>query len=328
MIIITGGAGFIGSNLVAKLEEITDEDIVISDRLRNGMKWRNIAHHNMYDIIHPDNLFQFLEKHIHYISIIFHMGAISSTTEQDVDLILNNNSKLTMKLMNWCVTYNKRFIYASSAATYGNGSHDFIDNTNEIELKKLIPLNAYGWSKHWVDRRIIKMRDNNLDLPPQWVGLKFFNVYGPNEYHKGAQQSVISHIYNTISKGNQAKLFKSYRLDYKDGEQKRDFIFVDDCINVMLWFFKNKDISGIYNVGTGKARTFIDLALSVYKSLNKRPNIEFIDMPIELKKKYQYFTKASITKLRNIGYQEPFTSLEEGIRKYVQYYLINENPYR
>ena len=328
MILITGGAGFIGSNLAAELEQTTDEAIVICDRLRMGTKWRNLARRNLCDIINPDTLSSFLKEHVGEISLIFHMGAISSTTEQDADLILKNNFKLSMELLQWCTMHTVCFIYASSAATYGDGSQGFVDDDDPTALAKFTPLNAYAWSKHWFDRRIIAMKEQSLALPPQWIGLKFFNVYGPNEYHKGTQQSVVAHIYRTISEGGHARLFKSYRPDYADGEQGRDFVFVNDCIKVMLWFVEHKESSGIYNVGTGQSRTFVDLAHAVYTALDKKPKIEFVDMPDGLNEKYQYFTEASVTNLQAAGYNIPFTPLEEGVRHYVQDHLTQKNQHR
>lgn len=328
MILITGGAGFIGSNLVAALEATTDLPIVICDRLRATEKWQNICKRAPIEIIHPDALFDFLEAHKKDVELIYHLGAISTTTEKDADLILNNNIKLSLNLFYWCANNKVRFIYASSAATYGDGSHGFNDDWTSSHLKTFRPLNAYAWSKHWVDRRIAAWVESGGDTPPQWAGLKFFNVYGPNEYHKGAQQSVVSHLFKTVHTEKQpARLFKSYKPDYADGGQLRDFIWVADCVDVMLWLKNTPSVSGVFNVGTGAARSFMDLAHAVYGALEQPPHITFVDMPDGLAEKYQYFTEASITNLRAAGYNKTFTSLEEGVAHYVQTYLRTPDPF-
>jgi ADP-L-glycero-D-manno-heptose 6-epimerase len=328
MIIVTGGAGFIGSNLVAALEKLHHREIVICDTFGTDEKWQNIKKRELSDIVHPDHLIPFLDLHCNKIKVIFHLGAISTTTEKDADLILKNNFKFSLQLMEWCTDRDVPLIYASSAATYGDGTQGFEDTYEPEDLAKFVPLNAYAWSKHVFDRRIARLKKSNIKLPPQWVGLKFFNVYGPNEYHKGAQKSVVNHIFNTIQDKKPARLFKSYKPEYLDGGQLRDFVWVDDCINVMLWFFEHQNVSGIFNVGTGKARSFKDLAEALYKALNLAPQIEYIDMPDGLAEKYQYFTEASLTHLKAAGYDKPFLSLEEGIKTYVQDYLMVHDPYR
>lgn len=328
MYLVTGGAGFIGSNIVAALEKKGLGPIVVCDRLRNGDKWKNLAKRELADIVHPDELAAFLDTHRGSIKTIFHMGAISATTETDADKIINNNFKLSIYLWNWCTENHTRFIYASSAATYGDGENGFIDDADLTEQSKLRPLNPYGWSKVLFDRRILRKIDDGEPKPPQWAGLKFFNVFGPNEYHKGTMQSVVSHIYPKAAKGETATLFKSHHPDYEDGGQTRDFIWVGDCVNVMMWLVENPGVSGIFNCGTGQSRTFLDLAKAVFKALDKEPDISFVPTPEQIRDKYQYFTEADMTKLREAGFDGQFTPLEEGIRQYVQNYLHAEDPYK
>lgn len=326
--LVTGGAGFIGSNLIAALEARNDHQIVVCDRLRDGAKWRNISKRCLWDIVHPDRIFEFLNLHGTQIDAIFHMGAISTTTEADADLVLKNNFSLSRQLLDWCTANEKRLIYASSAATYGNGEMGFSDQDDEEYLSSLRPLNPYGWSKNLFDRGIARRRALNMVLPPQLAGLKFFNVFGPNEYHKAGQQSVVSHIYHRLAEGGVQRLFRSDDPRYRDGEQLRDFIYVDDCVSVMLWLLDNPDTSGLFNVGTGNARTFLDLNAGVYEALERVPIVEFVDMPAQLRGRYQYFTQADISKLRAAGYAAPFTDLREAVRRYVQSYLIQTDPYR
>lgn len=329
MIIVTGGAGFIGSNIVEGLERQGYTDIVICDVLGNDEKWHNIAKRELRDIVHPDNLFHYLEKHKGQIDAIIHMGAISATTETDADLIIETNFVLSRLIWRWCADYQVRFIYASSAATYGDGSAGFNDLEDPENLSKLHPLNAYGWSKHVFDRRNARLIANKdvAGTPPQWVGLKFFNVYGPNEYHKGGQMSVVCGLYPQISNGAAARLFKSYHPDYENGGQLRDFVYVKDCVDVILWLLENKQINGIYNLGTGKARSFKDLATASFTAMGKAPKINYIEMPETLKSKYQYYTQAEMDKLRKAGYTKEFTSLEDGIKDYIQTYLSKADPY-
>jgi ADP-L-glycero-D-manno-heptose 6-epimerase len=327
MYLITGGAGFIGSNIAKGLEEAGEKDIVIVDRLGQNDKWKNIAKRELRDIVPPEDLLYFLETHQNKIKAIIHMGAISTTTEKNVDKIIENNFDLSVSLWDWATENKVRFIYASSAATYGDGSNGFKDFWTPEALSKLSPLNPYGWSKHLFDRRVARTIKELDQTPPQWVGLKFFNVYGPNEYHKGDQQSVALHLTEQIKKDGKANLFKSYRKDYKHGEQKRDFIWVGDCVDIILWFINNPKKSGIFNVGTGKARTFNDLAKTVFKILNKKERINYISMPSNLKKQYQYFTEADISSLRKIGYKKPFTSLDKGINTYLRRSITTDDWY-
>jgi ADP-L-glycero-D-manno-heptose 6-epimerase len=329
MIIVTGGTGFIGSNLVAGLEEKGYTDIVVCDVFGTEDKWRNVAKREIRDFVRPENLFDYLADHEDEVEIVFHMGAISSTTEKDADLIVDTNIVLSRRLWKWCGQKQKRFIYASSAATYGDGSAGFKDGQTPQELKAFLPLNAYGWSKQAFDRRIARVLEgSNEPVPPQWAGLKFFNVYGPNEYHKGDQMSVVCKLYPQVIAGATAKLFKSHHPDYEDGGQLRDFVYVKDCVSVMLWLLENPDVSGLFNVGTGEARSFKDLAQATFSAAGKNPKIQYIDMPEQLREKYQYFTQADMSKLREAGYVQEFTSLEEGINDYVVNYMAEEDSYR
>lgn len=331
MIIITGGAGFIGSCLAASLEKAGLSPIVICDRLghatKDGQKWRNIAKRTLYDIITPDQLFPFLDAHQKSIDIIYHMGAISSTTEMDVDKIIANNFRLSKDLFAWCCDKRKRIVYASSAATYGDGKQGFDDKDDLVSLKKLQPLNPYGWSKHAFDQFITQTRIEGEKFPAQAVGLKFFNVYGPNEYHKEGQRSVVHQIFPVAQAGEAFSLFKSHNPNYVDGGQLRDFIWVQDCVDVMLWLYHHPRVNGLFNVGTGESRSFVDLARAVYIACGKEPNIIYRDMPEELRKHYQYFTQAHMAKLKAAGYSKPFTPLEEGINAYVKEYLATPDPY-
>ncbi|HTH15495.1 MAG TPA: ADP-glyceromanno-heptose 6-epimerase [Magnetospirillum sp.] len=328
MIVVTGGAGFIGSNILAALEERGAGKLVVCDRLRANDKWRNIAKRELADIVHPEQLFDFLEANRKSIEVIFHMGAISATTETDADKIAANNFSLSLALWKWCAMSNVRFIYASSAATYGDGGAGFDDDWSIEHLAKLHPMNAYGWSKHLFDRRVSRKIVQGSRRPPQFAGLKFFNVYGPNEYHKGGQQSVVAQVYPHAKEDAAYQLFRSHNPKYKDGGQMRDFIWVGDVVNVMMWLLDNPQVSGIFNVGTGKARTFLDLASAVYKALGKEPKIKFQDTPIAIRDKYQYFTEANMGRLRAAGYDKPFTSLEDGITQYVQHFLDQPDRYR
>jgi len=327
MFVVTGGAGFIGSNLVAALCE-RGAEVVVCDWLRSDERWCNLARHELVDLIAPEALLGWLDGHGGKVEAIVHMGAISSTTETDVDLIVRNNVRATLDLLQWCTNAGKRLIYASSAATYGDGSAGFDDDPSCEALSRLRPLNAYGWSKHFVDRRVARLARNGMPLPPQWVGLKFFNVYGPNEYHKGSMRSVIAQNFPAVQRGEAVRLFRSRRPDYPDGGQVRDFIYVKDCVAVISWLLANPAVRGLFNVGTGMARSWLDLANALFSAANRPPRIEFIDMPLQLVEKYQYFTQARVERLRAAGYREPFTSLEQGVADYVQQYLAGSDPYR
>ncbi len=326
MILVTGGAGFIGSNLVAALDA-RGERVAVCDHLGGADKWRNLAKRNLEDIVAPGRLTEFLHRNENDIEAIFHLGAISTTTETDVDLIMDNNFHLSCMLWKWCRDFNVQFIYASSAATYGDGSGGFTDDESHEALAKLHPLNAYGWSKNLFDRWVVRRKARGDSGPPQCVGLKFFNVYGPNEYHKGGQRSVAHQIYPFTQRDEAFPLFKSHNPKYQDGGQLRDFVWVGDCVKVMLWLLEDTKVNGLFNLGTGQARSFADLAKAVYAAAGKEPKIQYRDMPEELRGKYQYFTQADMQKLRAAGYAAPFTELEEGVKIYVQQYLAKEDAY-
>lgn len=326
MIIVTGGAGFIGSNLVAALEA-AGERVVISDWLGSADKWRNIAKRDLEDCIPPEALPAFLDQHAKQISMVYHLGAISATTETDGDAILRNNFRLSKDLWLWCANHGVRFVYASSAATYGDGSAGFEDSDAPEHLATLRPLNLYGWSKHWFDRWVVAQGKSGK-RPPQCVGLKFFNVYGPNEYHKGGMRSVVHQIFPTARQGEVFSLFKSHRPDYADGGQLRDFVWVGDAVNVMLWLRDQRAVSGLFNIGSGKARSFADLGAAVYRAVGQEPRLSYRDMPDNLREKYQYFTEAKLDKLATAGYDtSQMTSLEDGVQLYVQNYLMQNDPY-
>ncbi len=327
MIVVTGGAGFIGSNLVAALEAAGTPEIVVADRLGTGEKWRNIAKRELAAIVPPERLMDHLDRHAGRIEAVLHMGAISSTTESDVDLIVEVNFTLSLAIWEWCARHGVRLIYASSAATYGDGSAGFDDDGSPEALARLRPLNPYGWSKLAFDRRVARLVADGAPTPPQWAGLRFFNVYGPNEYHKGAMKSVVAQIYPAIAAGRPARLFKSHRPDYADGGQLRDFVWVGDCVAVVRWLLDHPEVSGLFNCGTGTARSFADLAAAAYRAAGREPQIEYVDMPEEIRDRYQYFTQAETGRLRAAGCDVPATDLETGVTRYVQGYLAADDPY-
>ncbi len=325
MILVTGGAGFIGSNLVAALTERDDQMIAVCDRLGDDDKWRNIAKHAIADLLSPGSLFSWLDSYANEIEAVFHMGASSSTTETDADSVTSNNFSLSLALWRWCSRHDTRLIYASSAATYGDGSAGFDDHPDA--LANLRPLNLYGWSKHIFDRNVLRLADSRLH-PPQWVGLKFFNAYGPNEYHKGDQQSVVVQFFKQIAADGKARPFKSHHPDYEDGGQMRDFIWVGDCVDALLWAYDHPGVNGIYNCGTGTARSFADLARACFAAMGCPEDLDFVDTPAEIRGRYQYFTQADMSRLLDAGYEKPFTSLENGVARYVNDYLATDDPYR
>jgi ADP-L-glycero-D-manno-heptose 6-epimerase len=327
MILVTGGAGFIGSNIAAALVE-SGTPVAICDRFRNGSKWRNVSKLELRDVVAPEALATWLDAHAGQVEAVVHMGAISSTTESDVDLIMEVNFRLSQLLWRWCAVHGKRLVYASSAATYGAGEHGFDDDGSLEGLSKLRPLNAYGWSKHLFDRWVARELADGAARPPQWVGLKFFNVYGPNEYHKVGMQSVVAQKYPLAAAGEALTLFRSHRSDVPDGGQKRDFVYVRDCVDVMLWLLSRPDVNGLFNLGTGQARSFEDLARAMFTSLGRPANVTYIDMPSAIRPNYQYFTEASMQRLRDAGYSRPFTSLADGVRDYVGRYLSQPDRYR
>ena len=328
MYVITGGAGFIGSNIVWGLETRGLGPVVVVDRLREAEKWRNVSGREIAHVVDPQNLTAFLASHARDITAIIHMGAISSTTERNVDLIIENNFRLSVALWDWCTANAVRFIYASSAATYGDGSQGFEADPAGPALAQLKPLNPYGWSKHLFDRRVSRIVADGGATPPQWAGLKFFNVYGPNEYHKGRMQSVVAQVYSSAAANEAAILFRSHHPDYADGGQLRDFVWVGDCMDIVNWLLETPSVSGLFNCGTGKARSFADLAAAVYRALGKEPKIQFVDTPDDIRDKYQYFTQATMDRLRDAGYEKSMTELENGVRSYVVNFLHTDDPYR
>ncbi len=327
MIVITGGAGFIGSNLVAALEARGEPDLVVCDVLGHGQKWRNLAKREIADIVAPDDLLAFLDAHANAVTAILHLGASSSTVETDVDFVLRNNFTFSLKLWDWCSAHDARLIYASSAATYGDGSLGFDDDGSIEALAKLRPLNAYGWSKHLFDRRVARLVADGAPRPRQWAGLKFFNAYGPNEYHKKDQRSLIAKTFSAANAGEAVRLFKSHDSRYADGGQLRDFVWVGDCVDVIVWLYDSPEVDGLFNVGTGQARTFKDLIEAMFHALDKPTAITYVDTPVEIRDQYQYFTQAETARLRAAGYTKEFTPLEEGVTEYVRAYLNGPDRY-
>jgi ADP-L-glycero-D-manno-heptose 6-epimerase len=326
MILVTGGAGFIGSNVVAALCD-RGLPVTVCDRLRDSDKWRNLAKSNFSDLVEPESLDDWLAGRPGLDAVV-HMGAISATTERDADLIFDVNVRLSTRLWEWCTARDTPFIYASSAATYGAGTCGFDDDARPEALAQLRPLNAYGWSKHYFDRRVVEGSAAGRATPPQWVGLKFFNVYGPNEYHKGSMQSVVAQKYAAVAEGRPVTLFTSHHPDYPDGGQLRDFVYVEDCVEVMLWLLNQPRVNGLFNLGSGKARSFADVASAMAAAAGRAARIEFVPMPEAIRPNYQYFTEARMQKLRDAGYDRPLTSLEDGVRRYVEGYLAAPDAYR
>lgn len=317
MIIVTGAAGFIGSCLIAKLNELNFNYIVAVDDFSNNEKNKNLIGKKIKECVERTVFFQWLELNYKEVEFLFHIGARTDTTEFNKEVFDTLNVKYSKQIWEGCVKYQIPLIYASSAATYGLGEFGYDDNENIIH--KLKPLNPYGDSKNNFDKWALKQEEK----PFFWVGLKFFNVFGPNEYHKGRMASVIWHAYHQITTNGSLKLFKSHRPEYLDGEQIRDFIYVKDLVDVCIFLMEQRKNSGIYNLGTGKARSFNALGFSTFAALNKPIQINYMDTPIDIRDKYQYFTEANMKKLIDIGYNKPFYTLEEGIKNYVQNYLVN-----
>lgn len=315
-IIVTGAAGFIGRNTIAALNRRGVNDLVLVDRLRRGEKWRNLLGLDYEDLIEPESLFQWLDsKGGSGVDAIIHLGACTSTTETDAAFLLENNYRYTRQLCEWALSNESRFIFASSAATYGDGSFGY--NDSDTVTRQLMPLNMYGYSKHMFDLWALRH-----GLFNRIVGLKFFNVFGPFEGHKGDMRSVVAKAYDEVAEKGHISLFKSYRDGIVDGEQRRDFIYVDDAVKVILHFLDHGDASGLVNCGTGRSRTWLDLARAVFTGLELEPNIRFVDMPLALRDKYQYFTEARVDKLRASGFQDPFVELEDAVGDYLQTHLI------
>lgn len=322
MIVVTGGAGFIGSAIVSKLNDLGHNNIIIVDRLGTSEKWKNLNGLDFMDIHHKDDFFNMLidERVPFSIDAVIHMGACSATTEKDADYLAQNNFRYSTELAKYCLPRRARFIYASSAATYGDGSKGYDDI---MEISDLRPLNMYGYSKLMFDLWTRKMEINK-----KIVGLKFFNVYGPNEYHKDDMRSVVHKAFEQIQSVGKVNLFKSDHPDYKDGEQMRDFIYVEDVVNIVAHFLEHRETGGLFNVGTGKARSWNDLVTALFNALDLPVNIEYVDMPDHLKGKYQYFTQATVDKIREAGgYKKEFTSLEDGVADYVKNYLLKMKYY-
>jgi ADP-L-glycero-D-manno-heptose 6-epimerase len=326
MFLVTGGAGFIGSNVVASLNEAGRADVAVNDMLGSDGKWRNLGNRQLADFVPPADLWGWLDGR--KLDAVVHLGAISSTTATDGDAMMETNFRLSVRLLDWCAATRTPFIYASSAATYGDGHNGFADNWSPAALKKLKPMNLYGWSKHMFDLAVADRAVRKDKMPPQWVGLKFFNVFGANEYHKGEMMSLVAKRFDEAKAGKPIKLFKSHRPGIADGEQKRDFIYVDDAVAVVRWLLDTPRVSGIFNVGTGAARSFRDLIVAMFRALGREPAVEYIDMPAAIRDTYQYFTEAETGNLRRAGYNADFTALEEAVRRYVTSYLDRPDRYR
>lgn len=319
--LVTGGAGFIGSNVVKALNDRGIENIVIVDNLASSEKWQNLVNLKYENYMNKADFIKiFMAGKVtpNDIEAIIHLGACSSTTEKDADYLFENNFRYTNTLARWATDNNIRFIYASSAATYGDGSKGF----NDISIDGLRPLNMYGYSKQLFD-----LEAKKSGMISKIAGLKFFNVYGPNEYHKESMMSVVNKSYYQVKETGEISLFKSYKDGYGDGEQKRDFIYIKDVVSVIMWLLENPTVNGIFNVGTGQARSWVDLAKAVFKAMGVKENIKFIDMPKVLQGKYQYFTEAKMEKLRGFGYTQEFTSLEDGVDDYINNYLVKDDIY-
>lgn len=321
MIIITGAAGFIGSVIAGKLNESGYENLVLVDDFTRPEKHANYSTKTFFAKVDRNHFQEWLEKNHDHVSFIIHVGARTDTTEFDTNVFDNLNVNYSKMVWNSCVQFSIPMVYASSAATYGMGELGYDDD--QAIIPQLKPLNPYGVSKNEFDKWVLFQ----TTTPPFWAGFKFFNVYGPNEYHKGRMASVIFHSERQIRETGKVKLFRSHRPDYKDGQQLRDFVYVKDVADVILWFMQNKPQSGIYNLGTGKARSFFDLASATFKAMNLEPIIEFIDTPEDIRDKYQYFTEANMAKLQKTGYNKPFTTLETGINDYVKKYLTDRIIY-
>ncbi len=326
MLLVTGGAGFIGSNVVAALNDAGRSDVVVCDLLGHDGKWRNLAKRQLADIVPPAQLCDWLQGR--KLDAVIHLGAISETTATDGDLVIETNFRFSMRLLDWCTAHAVPFIYASSAATYGDGAQGFADDASPAALRRLRPMNLYGWSKHLFDMAVVDRASRGEKLPPQWAGLKFFNVFGPNEYHKGTMMSVLARRFSDIKAGRPVQLFKSHREGIADGDQRRDFIYVDDVVGVTMWLLATPPVSGLFNVGTGTARSFKDMMLAAFGALGAAPNIEYIDMPEQIRGSYQYFTESKVDRLRKAGYNGGFTALEDAVDLYVKGFLDRADRFR
>lgn len=326
MLLVTGGAGFIGSNIVAALNDAGRTDVAVCDWLGEDGKWRNLAKRQLADFVPPAELDDWLKGR--RLDAVIHLGAISATTATNGDLLIETNFRLSMRLLDWCTTTSTPFIYASSAATYGDGAQGFADEQSLAGLKRLRPMNLYGWSKHLFDMAVVARAERDEKLPPQWAGLKFFNVFGPNEYHKGPMMSVLARRFDDVKAGRPVQLFRSHRPGVADGDQQRDFIYVDDVVRIVMWLLATPSVSGIFNVGTGRARSFKDMMRAASAALGLEPNIQYIDMPDQIRGSYQYFTQSEVDRLRGAGYSGGFTALEEAVGLYVGGYLDAADRFR
>ncbi len=320
-IVVTGAEGFIGSCLASRLNREGYRHLMLVDGFSSETKQANLAGKSFAGQVHRNDFFRWLEKYHPEVSFIFHLGARTDTAENDVAVFNRLNLQYSKNIWKACAAYHVPLIYASSAATYGAGEHGYDDSHNTLDQLK--PLNPYSKSKHDFDRWVLRQQTN----PPYWAGLKFFNVYGPNEYHKGRMASAILHMFRQTQEHGVISLFRSHRKDIADGEQKRDFVYVKDVVDVCLYLFKNQSLPGIYNIGTGQARTFREVATSVFKAVGKELNIQYIDTPASIRNNYQYYTKASVHKLRKAGYVKEFTGLEAGIEDYISNYLSSGKYY-
>jgi ADP-L-glycero-D-manno-heptose 6-epimerase len=326
VIVVTGAAGFIGSNVVAALNAQGETDIAVCDWLGQDQRWMNLRKRMFRHFVFPEDLMAFLDGASN-VQAIVHMGANSSTTATDGDGVVRTNLQFSLKLLDWSAEHQVPLIYASSAATYGDGAEGFEDGLSLAELRRLRPLNLYGWSKHQFDLIVAERMEKGLALPPKCIGLKFFNVFGQNEYHKGDMMSVLAKNYDVVSAGGEVKLFKSHRNDYVDGGQKRDFVYIDDVVEVILWSLREGPARGLFNVGTGEATSFRELLEALFSAANREPRIAFVPMPETLRSKYQYFTEAPLMNLRSAGYLRPFTRIGLAVAAYAVY-LSGGDRYR
>lgn len=321
MIVVTGAAGFIGSALLSGLMQRGYGELVGVDDFDSPIPGASLGHLHLYQKVSRDSFFDWLSANGEKVQCILHLGARTNTAEFDKNLLHQMNTDYSRKVWEACCRFSIPLLYASSAATYGAGEHGFDDN--ETQLNQLHPLNPYGWSKHEFDLWV----HEQTEKPPFWAGFKFFNVFGPNEWHKGRMASVVLHSFEQIQKEGTVKLFRSHKPEYEDGGQLRDFIYVKDVLNVLIWFMENRKYSGLYNLGTGKARTFYDLAVSVFSAMGKTPSVTYIDIPEDIRDKYQYYTQANMQKIRDAGYPFPFMELEDSVSDYVQNHLIPNQVY-
>src|ERR1044072_2359775 len=326
MILVTGGAVFIGSNVIASLHEAGRTDVAVCDTLGSDGKWRNLGKRLIADMVMPTELIRWLEGR--KLDAVIHLGAISDTTATDGDAVMDPNFRMPLKLLDWCTATRTRLIYASSAATYGDGRQGFSDDWSTDALKRFQPMNLYGWSKHLFDLALAERVARREKMPPQWAGCKFFNVFGPNEYHKGGRMRLVAEKFDDAKAGKPIQLFKSHRDGVGDGEQRRDFIYVDDAVAGVRCMLEPPQVPGIFNVGTGKARSFKDLITAMYAALGAKPSIEYVDMPPSIRNQHQYFTQAEVANPQRAGYNAGFAPLEDSVRRYVTEFLDREDRYR